>query len=144
MWSYRERNKRVCKRRSGKRVQMATQIVRLLHERKIDSPTKLYLRVMVHQSNRKLLTTYSCIKFAENDIHLEEFELYELYELCGYNAYEYTPNQLYKRFYKDLAQLVWYNTHNLENTKLQNKFYDEHTPLPTILTHRKRNYNKNS
>ena len=142
MWQYRQRKKRVWKRRTGKRVQMATQIVHLLHEQKIDSPTKLYCRVIAHQRNRERITVDACIKFAQNDLHLEEFEVYELYELCGYSAYEYTPNQLYKRYYNDVAQLVWYNTHNLENNIIQNKFYDEATPLPTKLTHRKRNYHQ--
>ena len=137
MWLYRERKNRKPKRRNGKRVQLATRITYLLNENKIDTPSKLYLRVMVYQKTRKYITAKGCLKFARNVIKLEEYEIYELYELSGYNAYDYTPNKLTDKFHTDIAQLVWYNTHNLSSDTIQNKFNDANTPLPACLKHTK-------
>ena len=135
MWKYRQRKKRIYERRCGKRVQLATNIVILLERKKIDTPSKLYLRVMVYQKNRKQITPQGCMKFAKNELLLEQNDLYDLYEISDYKPYNHTPQYLYNNFIKDVAQLVWYNTHNLQNNKLQNKFYDANTQLIDELKH---------
>lgn len=132
-WKHQKNPKRKCK---GKRVQMATFITCLITEQNIETPRNLYLRVMLHQKSRKVITPQACIRFAQKELHMQEDEIYELYELCGYSACEYTPNVITRRFYTDVAQLVWYNTHNLDNNFIQNKFHDNRTPLPNCLKHK--------